>query len=222
MTGSRTQGATLQHATLQQALSDVPPDVWRTIALAALAAEGNSVSAWLRLSMVSSAWRKVLAGTGSLLAFAFHVGLRLCTFLRPARRRVPQSRALNIHTNQTFIAGCCSGCRCAGGDRARRADVPPAAAVAAHHARPRATGGLPRRRRGIRIAASQPVNSGVYPGCTALMTPYLIKSGSCSWIPVSITIMQRRVWVREQHSAPARPVYVRKGCVCAILVAAAS
>ena len=49
----------------QQPASDVPPDVWRTLARAALAAEGDSVAAWLRLSMVSRTWREALAGVGS-------------------------------------------------------------------------------------------------------------------------------------------------------------
>ncbi len=41
---------------------DLPPDVSRTLARAALAAEGDSLAAWLRLSMVSRTWRKALAG----------------------------------------------------------------------------------------------------------------------------------------------------------------
>ena len=49
----------------QQPASDVPPDVWRTLARPALAAEGDSVAAWLRLSMVSRTWREALAGVGS-------------------------------------------------------------------------------------------------------------------------------------------------------------
>ncbi len=45
-----------------QKLSEVPPDVWRTIARATLAAEGDGLAAWARLSTVSRAWREHLAG----------------------------------------------------------------------------------------------------------------------------------------------------------------
>ena len=47
---------------MQQARWDMPPDTLAWITKAALAAEGNSLAAWLRLSMVSRAWREALAG----------------------------------------------------------------------------------------------------------------------------------------------------------------
>ena len=40
----------------------MPPDVWLTLARAALAAEGNTVTAWARLIAVSSLWHEALAG----------------------------------------------------------------------------------------------------------------------------------------------------------------
>ena len=46
----------------------MPADVWRTLAVAALAAEGGSLAAWLRLSLVSRTWRDSLAGAYRLAA----------------------------------------------------------------------------------------------------------------------------------------------------------
>ena len=45
-----------------QAMRDLPSDVWSTLARAALAAEGDGLAAWLRLSLVCRAWRDSLAG----------------------------------------------------------------------------------------------------------------------------------------------------------------
>jgi len=43
-------------------MPELPPDVLRTLLATALAAEGNSLAAWLRLSLVSRGWRDALAG----------------------------------------------------------------------------------------------------------------------------------------------------------------
>ena len=53
---------TYRAAARQQATYGVPADVWRTLALAALVAEGDSLAAWLRLSLVSRTWRDSLSG----------------------------------------------------------------------------------------------------------------------------------------------------------------
>ncbi len=45
-----------------QASADIPPDIWPRLARAALAAKGDSVAAWQRLSMVSRIWRMSVAG----------------------------------------------------------------------------------------------------------------------------------------------------------------
>ncbi len=47
------------------AMAELPSDVWGTVALAALAAEGQSFEAWTRLSLVSRAWRDGLKGARS-------------------------------------------------------------------------------------------------------------------------------------------------------------
>ncbi len=52
----------MQCAAPQQTTFDVPPDLWSTLARAALAAEGDSIAAWLRLRLVSRIWRDALAG----------------------------------------------------------------------------------------------------------------------------------------------------------------
>ena len=52
----------MQGTTSQRGTSHALPDVWRLITAAALAAEGNSLAAWMRLSMVSRAWHDSLAG----------------------------------------------------------------------------------------------------------------------------------------------------------------
>ena len=46
----------------QRAMPYVPADVWPTIARAMLVAEGDSMAAWLRISMVSRNWRESVAG----------------------------------------------------------------------------------------------------------------------------------------------------------------
>ena len=46
----------------QGAAPYVLADVWPQIAKAALAAEGNSLAAWLRIGMVSRVWRESVAG----------------------------------------------------------------------------------------------------------------------------------------------------------------
>lgn len=46
-------------------MAELPSDVWGTVALAALAAEGQSFEAWTRLSLVSRAWRDGLKGARS-------------------------------------------------------------------------------------------------------------------------------------------------------------
>lgn len=51
-----------QHAALQQAMPGIPPDVLRDLLTMALAAEGDSLAAWLRLSRVCRLWRDSLAG----------------------------------------------------------------------------------------------------------------------------------------------------------------
>ena len=54
--------ADMRGARSRQAMRDLPPDVIRMLVRAALAAEGDSLAAWLRLSMVSRAWRESLTG----------------------------------------------------------------------------------------------------------------------------------------------------------------
>lgn len=46
-------------------MAELPPDAWGIIALAALAAEGQSFDEWTRLSLVSWAWRDGLRGAPS-------------------------------------------------------------------------------------------------------------------------------------------------------------
>ena len=59
-------------------MTDVLLDAWRTLARAALAAEADSLAAWLRLSMVSRAWREALAGVHSLcMGCPAHAQLRI-------------------------------------------------------------------------------------------------------------------------------------------------
>ena len=55
-------------AALQDVMANVPSDVYPTIARAALAAEGNTLATWLRLSMVSRTWRESVAGVCRLSA----------------------------------------------------------------------------------------------------------------------------------------------------------
>ena len=43
-------------------LPELPPDVWRAIARATLAACGSSLGAWLRLRAVSRVWWQALQG----------------------------------------------------------------------------------------------------------------------------------------------------------------
>ena len=51
---------------LPQAMLPLLPDLWPSLAKAALAADGNSLAAWLRLSMVCRTWRESLAGAHRL------------------------------------------------------------------------------------------------------------------------------------------------------------
>ncbi len=41
---------------------ELPPDAWGAIARTALAAEGDSIQTWARLSLVARAWRDGLKG----------------------------------------------------------------------------------------------------------------------------------------------------------------
>ena len=56
-------------------MCDVPVDVWRTLARAALTAEGDSLAAWLRLSTVSRTWREALAGVDCSATIALNMCL---------------------------------------------------------------------------------------------------------------------------------------------------
>ncbi len=64
-------------------LPELPAEVWRVVARATLAASDSSLSAWLRLSMVSRDWRQALKGAISayLLPSALLCSLRALTAL---------------------------------------------------------------------------------------------------------------------------------------------
>ena len=54
--------STAAHGCEPIVLPDVPPAAWRAVARTALAAEGDDISAWRRLSHVAHAWRESLKG----------------------------------------------------------------------------------------------------------------------------------------------------------------
>ncbi len=88
---------------------ELPPDAWGAIARTALAAEGDSVQTWARLSLVARAWRDGLKGARSRHDPSCGVGLPLLTHwtldsraqkgrdaLRPCAPAIADARASRV------------------------------------------------------------------------------------------------------------------------------
>ncbi len=93
-------------------MPELPPDVLRTLLATALAAEGNSLAAWLRLSLVSPGWRDAVAGDFSMCTdCGIHsAGALLQSVSRRHRRQRAGIAALGLRVpcaDKWAASGCC-------------------------------------------------------------------------------------------------------------------
>ena len=91
----------------QHILSRMPPELWTDIARRALAADGDSGPAWLRLSLVSHTFRDAVAGDATVMPRAHHTP---CRHLHAESSRRPFR--LNRQVRQPYLKmhGLCRAC----------------------------------------------------------------------------------------------------------------